>query len=134
MSDQDLHPSVSAFKQFINKHPQLIKEVRKSGKPWQDIYEKWVLLGDDDPYWDKFKQADEDNIENKSKDNQSNENNKELFSQLLKMTESMDLEKVQRQMEQFSSSISTIQEIISQFKQTKDTKQPTNERMGWFRD
>ncbi|AUJ26795.1 YlbD family protein [Virgibacillus dokdonensis] len=134
MSDQDLHPSVSAFKQFINKHPQLIKEVRKSGKPWQDIYEKWVLLGENDPYWDRFKQADGDNNESKSKDNQSNENNKELFSQLLKMTESMDLEKVQRQMEQFSSSISTIQEIISQFKQTKDTKQPTNERMGWFRD
>ncbi|API93777.1 MULTISPECIES: YlbD family protein [Virgibacillus] len=134
MSDRHLHPSVTAFKQFINKHPKLIEDVRKSGRPWQDVYEKWALLGEDDPYWDKFKQTDTNKNKSKKEHNQTNENNKELFSQLLKMAESMDLDKIQRQVEQFSSSVTTIQEIISQFKQTKDTKQPTNERMGWFRD
>ncbi|MGX4669118.1 spore coat protein YlbD [Cerasibacillus sp. JNUCC 74] len=136
MSNRSLHPSVIEFKQFINSHPKLIEEIRKSGKPLQEIYEKWALLGEDDPYWTKYKQPKkESNKEDKKqRDSSKKGKNTELFSQLLKMTESIDLAKVQQQMEHFSSSISTIQELIGQFKQTNDTKQAPNEQMGWFRD
>ncbi len=133
MNDTNLHPSVSEFKQFINQHPKLIKHIRKNGRPWQEMYEKWVLLGEDDPYWESFKSDSEDNKEEKKESKK--DKNSELFSQLVKMTESMDLDKFQKQMDQFSSSLGTIQELIGQFQKTKENKQPPiNERMGWFRD
>ncbi|GAA0444324.1 MAG: YlbD family protein [Bacillota bacterium] len=133
MSDQKLHPSVLEFKQFINEHPKLIEHIRKSGRPWQETYEKWVLLGEDDPFWEKYK-GDKSQTKTQ-KEKAKKEKNSELFSQLMKMTESMDLEKIQKQIEQFSDSITTIQELIGQFQQNKSTSsQQPNERMGWFRD
>jgi len=53
-NEKKLHPSVIEFKHFINEHPGILKEIRKSGRSWQEYYEKWILLGEEDPYWQQF--------------------------------------------------------------------------------
>lgn len=116
MKQHDLHPSVVAFKEFINKHPALLKEVRKTGRPWQEYYEKWVLLGEDDPYWEPFKEETK-KTESTNKETKSNE----WFQQVLKYAEKLDMNKVQENVHQMSNAISSIQELLNQFQQSNDS-------------
>ncbi|MFB4167615.1 YlbD family protein [Virgibacillus sp. JSM 102003] len=132
MSDDKLHPSVREFKVFMNKHPLLIEEVRKSGRSWQEYYEKWALLGEDDPFWDSYRNNQKEEVGGKSKEGKA-----ELFGQLMKLSENVDLDKVQKQVHQLSSTITTIQDVLGQF-QTKKTppqqfRKPDNP-FNWGRD
>lgn len=122
LKQHDLHPNVIAFKNFINKHPALLKEIRKSGRPWQEYYEKWVLLGEDDPYWKMYK-----NNEEKAKNGQqenTESKNKEWMQQLMKYVENVDINKVQENVHQLSNAISSIQELLSQFQNTNYPRDP----------
>src|SRR5699024_5412270 len=96
MGDDNLHPTVAEFKSFINKHPKLVEKIRKNGSSWQEYYEKWVLLEEDDPYWEQFK--DYTNPQQKS------DSKTEWVSHLLKVTENIDIKKVQEQVNQLSGS------------------------------
>ncbi|AVQ98935.1 hypothetical protein OBCHQ24_07930 [Oceanobacillus iheyensis] len=131
-----LHPSVVEFKTFINKHPALIKKIRKSGRSWQEYYEQWALLGEDDPLWDEYKEAETEwEKEEQDEGEGSFEKNKELFSNLIKMTENMDLNKVQKQIDSFNNTISVIQELLGQFKQSDTKSEPVGKNgFGWFKD
>ncbi|WP_404459151.1 YlbD family protein [Oceanobacillus kapialis] len=139
MSDK-LHPSVVEFKAFINKHPALIRNIRKNGRSWQEYYEQWALLGEEDSIWLEYKEKEEgsDTKEERSEKQDGNgtsERNKELFANLIKMTENMDLNKVQKQINSFNNTISIIQELIGQFQQTDTTSKPTEKNgFGWFKD
>jgi len=125
MSNTDLHPTVEKFKSFINKHPVLVEKVRKDGSSWQEYYEKWILLDESDPYWEQFKKSE--------KDNQKLENKSEWIGQLMKLTENVDLKKVQDQVNQFSGTISTLQEILGEF-QKKDKPVSGRRQFHWFKD
>ncbi|MFD2043989.1 spore coat protein YlbD [Ornithinibacillus salinisoli] len=127
MSD-DLHPKIVAFKQFINDHPKLREEIRKSGRSWQEYYEKWVLLGEDDPMWQEF--GEDDNKSTKKSGNKS-----EFFNQLMKLTENVDVDKVQKQVHELSGTVSTLQELLGQFQDKKKANPMTrNQPYNWFRD
>ncbi|WP_232225587.1 YlbD family protein [Oceanobacillus manasiensis] len=130
-----LHPSVVEFKTFINKHPALIKKIRKSGRSWQEYYEQWALLGEDDSVWDEYKEVDTGEQADQKESQGSVEKNKELFSNLIKMTENMDLNKVQKQIDSFNNTISVIQELLGQFKQSETSSETaTKNGLGWFKD
>jgi len=136
--DHKIHPSVQEFKQFINKHPKLIANLRKKGRPWQEYYEKWILLGEEDDYWERFKELNTDEMGKKQESNVENEDdskkkNMELFSQLLKKAENMDMDKVQKQVHQLSSTISTVQEAIGQFQQNKSPI-ANQKPQEWYQD
>ncbi|WP_339227584.1 YlbD family protein [Oceanobacillus sp. FSL K6-2867] len=127
----DLHPSVVSFKKFINAHPALIKEIRRSGRSWQEYYEKWALLGEEDPYWDEFKV---DKHEENLSEEKSTIKNTELVSQLMKYTSNLDVNKMQGQVEQLSKAVTAIQEIVSQFKKTQNNNQPQKDPFSWVKD
>lgn len=59
MANQHANHSINDFKQFVKKHPKLIKEVRKEQRSWQDVYENWVLFGESDPIWDPYREPEE---------------------------------------------------------------------------
>ncbi|MGJ9458546.1 YlbD family protein [Oceanobacillus sp. CF4.6] len=126
---EELHPTVIAFKKFINKHPLLLREVRKSGRSWQEYYEQWALLGEDDPHWEKYK--DEPINEKVDK---STVKDSELVSQLLKYTSNLDMNKVQGQVDQLSKAIASIQEMMEQFKGSQKKEQLPKDPFSWMRD
>ena len=43
------------FREFINKYPGLKNEVKNGNKTWQNIYEDWVILGENDSKWNIYK-------------------------------------------------------------------------------
>ena len=52
MTEKKLHPSVLQFKEFVKNNPKIIQEVRKGKATWQELYEDWYLLGEDDSRWE----------------------------------------------------------------------------------
>lgn len=132
LADKNLDPTVAAFKQFINSHPALIKDIRKHGQSWQDLYEKWVLLDEDDPYWDPYKTVKEE----KQTGTKEKEKNKhaELFGQLIKLSENIDVDKLQNQVHQLNNTITTIQEVITQYQQSKNKSTSVQKPTNWLQD
>lgn len=47
------------FKEFVSKHEKIKNEVRTGKRTWQNIYEEWVLYGENDPQWQAFANSDE---------------------------------------------------------------------------
>lgn len=132
MAKKDLHPTIKEFKQFVRNHPGLIQDVRNGNNDWQAHYEKWVLLGEDDPSWEKYKQLGsgkkEDPRTEKStaqskkgkKQRKDNKDKQELVSQLMKVVENVDINKVQDHINQLNGAISNVQTLIGQFKGAKE--------------
>ncbi|SFD82954.1 Putative coat protein [Lentibacillus persicus] len=118
MSD-NLHPSVKEFKAFLQRHPELVKEARKHGKGFQTYYEKWALLGEDDPFWDQYKGKD-----NGTTSDNKNDGKKEIIERLVRMSENIDMEKLQKQMDNVNQTISTVQGLLGQFQSSQHQSKP----------
>ena len=43
------------FRIFISKYPLIKEDVLNGKKTWQQIYENWVLLGENDSIWNIYK-------------------------------------------------------------------------------
>ena len=43
------------FRKFVSLHPKLKDEVRSGKRTWQNIYEEWVLYGENDPQWQQYR-------------------------------------------------------------------------------
>lgn len=135
---KQIHPSIIAFKEFINKNPKLRRELRKSGRSWQEYYEKWVLLGEDDPYWDQYKDMSESKqkeTKTEEKEDKSDNKGQEMLDQLLKIGENIDFNKIQGQVANLSKTIGVVQELVDQYQQAKSHKPPSkNQGFNWFQD
>lgn len=128
MEDQ-LHPTVREFKKFINKRPKLIEEIRKNGRSWQEYYEKWVLLGEEDPMWKEFEETEEHKKNLGEKNKQT-----ELFNQLIKYAEKIDLNKVEENINQLNEAIGTVQDLIGQFQSTNQVNRKPRNPFQWSKD
>lgn len=105
MSLDKLHPDVEKFKLFINSHPELVLELRRSGNPLQDYYNKWVEYGEDDSVWDL----------NKTKNQETDKDYKDLFNQIVKYTENIDVNKIQGHVKRFNKVLDTVQLMLGDF-------------------
>lgn len=115
MSETNLHPSVEQFKQFLKKNPKLVKEVRLEKKTWQQLYENWVLLGEEDEQWNDYKEESKSSSEIDKDD---------IVSQLFGYLKKVDVDQVQNQMNHFSQAIGAIQGVISQFQGSSSASSP----------
>ena len=46
---------LEAFREFISRHSSLRKEVLSGKKTWQNIYEDWVILGEENEIWNSYR-------------------------------------------------------------------------------
>ncbi|MCK9471453.1 MAG: spore coat protein YlbD [Bacilli bacterium] len=42
------------FREFISRFPKIRDDVRSGKRTWQNIYEEWVLYGENDQQWLKY--------------------------------------------------------------------------------
>ncbi|WP_179298825.1 YlbD family protein [Evansella halocellulosilytica] len=120
-----LHPDVQKFKQFVKKHPYVLRDVKSGEKSLQDLFEEWSLFGEDDEIWETYKAnrtnkrqsesnaSDEENV--KSEKNGNNEN--VSAQDLLSMFKRMNLNDLQNHLAQFNGVLTSVQELLGQFKQ-----------------
>ena len=89
MTQKKLHPSVLQFKEFVKNNPKIIQEVRKGKVTWQELYEDWYLLGEDDSRWETIGTVKESN-------NESNTESKgDWMSNIIGMVKNMDPNQMQ---------------------------------------
>ncbi|MFP7494204.1 spore coat protein YlbD [Terribacillus saccharophilus] len=135
MSDTNLHPSIQAFRQFVQQHPELIREVRQKRTGWQPYYEKWVLLGEEDPSWQAYKangeQSDKAEKEPDS-DEQEQEKGKEMFGKMMGMANQFDLQKLQGHIHQLNGALENVRQLIGQYQGAKQQLPPKPKAPTFF--
>lgn len=128
MKQKKLHPSVVKFKEFVKNNPKIIKEVRNGNATWQELYEEWYLLGEDDERWNTIGEN------KKSDDELSDEKKSAWMSNITGMMKKIDPAQFQYHMNNLSQAIGAIQGLLSQFQgmnnqpanQAREIEQPRN--------
>ncbi|WML38975.1 YlbD family protein [Neobacillus sp. OS1-2] len=109
MTQKKLHPSVLKFKEFVKSNPKIIKEVRDGKATWQELYEDWYLLGEEDQRWDVIGTE-------KSTDTEPNKESKgDWMANIMGMVKKMDPNQMQTHINNLSQALGAIQGVISQF-------------------
>jgi predicted translin family RNA/ssDNA-binding protein len=109
VASEQVQTKLNEFKQFVKRHPKLIQEVRKENKGWQEIYEHWILLGEEDKFWANYR--DSDSEKEKLAENEKND----FLSKMVHAIKNMDSNQMNEQIYKMSQSISSLQGLINQF-------------------
>ncbi|MBS4172395.1 YlbD family protein [Bacillus sp. FJAT-49736] len=116
MATKKLHPSVEKFKSFVKEHPGLIKEVRKGEQTWQDLFEDWYLLGEDDPRWESYQNENAEGTQAKeAKSKSSSKSEKGWMNQIGTVLQKMDPDQMQHHINNLSQAIAAVQGVLAQF-------------------
>lgn len=78
------------FRKFVSTHPLVRDEVKNGSKSWQSIYEDWVILGEEDSMWEKYKVKSDNKQESKKEEKKiedllTSENLKNIWGYLKKI-------------------------------------------------
>jgi hypothetical protein len=119
MTRKKLHPSVVKFKEFVKQYPKISSEVKKGTVSWQELYEDWYLLGEDDSRWDQFKDFKEEEKENIVEENKS-----DFMTQIFDYFKTMDVNQMQQYISNASQALGAVQGVLSQF---QNPHQPSNQ-------
>lgn len=110
MSGKKLHPSVEKFKEFVKSNPKIIHEVRNGNASWQELYEDWYLLGEDDTRWEEFKSTRKEKTESSSSTKKT-----EWMAHVMDSIKKMDPNQVQGYINNISQALAAFQGVFSQF-------------------
>ncbi|WP_201716681.1 YlbD family protein [Rossellomorea arthrocnemi] len=108
---KSLHPKVKEFKGFVKKHPKIVKEVRNGDANWQDLFEDWYLLGEDDTRWDKYKNE----AATEKPSTTTPESKGGWMDQVGEMVKKMDANQMQQHINSLSEALGAVQGVLSQF-------------------
>lgn len=123
MEQKKLHPSVLKFKEFVKNNPKIINEVRSGKSSWQDLYEDWYLLGEEDEKWNAFRS--EHSTKGTSGNKESEDEKKgDWMSQLTGMAKKIDPGQMQVYINNASQALGAIQGLLSQFQGNSQPSQP----------
>lgn len=90
---------LEAFKLYLKKHPDLVKQVRRQENSWQGLYEEWLLLGDDKAPGIEFEQ---------------------LFSSVKEKIQHFDPSQIEEYSKKLQSGLDFFQEMLNHFNREKD--------------
>ena len=117
MAKKELHPSVQEFKQFVKRHPKIIKEVREGKATWQELFEEWYLLGEDDPRFLPYKENNGNQTEDAGKKAGKDTNQTTFFNNLLQTFRNMDMNQLQSYIGQLHDALGAARNFLSQFQE-----------------
>ena len=103
---QTTEDAIRAFKAFVRKHPELIKGVKEQGKTWKDVFDEWVLFGEDHKIWEAY------GLETapKKKPPLANE-----FMRLFDMIGNLDAESIQKRLGEINGALDAIQSLLQKW-------------------
>jgi hypothetical protein len=124
MTQKKMHPSVLKFKEFVKNNPKLIQEVRKGNATWQELYEDWYLLGEDDKRWETI------GAETESEPPKTTGSKGDFMSTMMGTFKKMDQNQIQSHLNNLSQAIGAIQGLLSQFQGTSAANGPSKPSEG----
>ena len=87
------------FKEFVSRHPKVRDEVVSGKKSWQNIYEDWVIMGENSEIWQPYRNEPTKN--NDKIDLLSSENLKNIIGYIKKINP-----------DSISKTLNTVQKIL----------------------
>ncbi|NEU29494.1 hypothetical protein GN156_01660 [bacterium LRH843] len=135
-SKRGLHPTVYEFKQFMQAHPLLTKEVAENKKSLQDLFEEWTVLGPEHEQWQRYSrkepattnEATEIDPEAAEKQQeQSTQSGMETLGQLTSLFKRMSVQDIQNHLAQFNSVLANIQNVIQTFQRPSSEQTNTQQ-------
>ena len=72
------------FRDFVNRYPKLRDEVRSGKRSWQNIYEEWVLYGENNESLQNYK-SDQEKKENSNNVNLNMDSVKNVLNYIKKI-------------------------------------------------
>ncbi|OCA85566.1 hypothetical protein A8F94_11810 [Bacillus sp. FJAT-27225] len=115
-----LHPSVIKFKEFVAENPHLVREVRNGTTTWQQLYEEWYLLGEEDPRWNETGEI-------KKETSEEDPSKKDWLGQVAELAKKVEPGQIQSHLNNLSQALGAIQGLISQFQQQPAQQAPPPE-------
>jgi hypothetical protein len=108
MAKKNLHPSVGKFKEFVKANPKIVQEVRSGKSTWQELYEDWYLLGEEDSRWDPYRTEQQGQTVSEGK-------KVDWIGNIMGSIKKMDPNEMQGYVQNLSQALSAVQGVISQF-------------------
>lgn len=124
MSDS-LHPDVKKFKGFVREHPYILRDVNSGEKTLQDLFEEWMLFGEEDEIWETYREPEEAEEESDEGEGAEEDGPGE---DVLAMLKKMNLNDIQHHLGQFSTVVESVQQLISQFRQQQNPSPPPGQQ------
>ena len=100
----------------------------------QELYEEWYLLGEEDPYWEKFQS--EGNETSESTANKKETKSGGWMNQIGNIIQRVDANQMQNHLNNLSQVIASVQGVLSQFQgqnSSVNTTQNTTQNPFSFR-
>lgn len=115
MAKKKLHPSVQQFKEYVQEHPDLIKQVRSGRNTWQELYEEWYLFSEEDSKENENVGDREKTSEPPKEDTSPKEESpkKDWMGTVLGAVKNMDPNQLQHHIMSISSALGAIQGVIT---------------------
>ncbi|MGF9965638.1 YlbD family protein [Bacillus rhizoplanae] len=126
----DLHPSIQEFKEFVRQHPKMVHDVRNGKKSWQQFYEEWYLLGEQDKVWNHYKVNGETISSSVQEDHE--EKSEDFMGQMVSFFKKLDVDQVQQHLANMTTALGSVQQVIQQFQGNRATKQQRNSENNPF--
>jgi Putative coat protein len=127
--DSVVKTDIESFKEFVHKHPELIKEVKKNKRPWKEVYQDWIVLGEEHESWNQYSKD-----KKKQKDKRSSSSQKmraELtIGDIIAGLSKLQINDVEKYLSQFGSVMDAVQELLQHFNNQSDrpNQLPENKR------
>lgn len=118
--ESPLHPTVKAFKDYINNHPELCRYLKSNPHLLQTYYEKW--------------QQEEKITTPKGKDVPENSMNANLLPIIQWLMTNIDPNKLQHYVKEFSTIIQTVQKMLQQFQTEEQISAKEHHLFHMFKD
>lgn len=97
------------FKEFVKRHPLLKQEVQAKRKTWQELYEDYILLGEES--FVEFKEANKEEEKQEEKATKKNGATEDLVKSVLGYVKKIDPDQVTKTV----TSIQKVLELIGSF-------------------
>ncbi|KZE63341.1 hypothetical protein AWM68_15075 [Fictibacillus phosphorivorans] len=114
---------IESFKEFVHKHPELIREVKKNNRPWKEVYQDWIVLGEEHESWNQYaKQTEEKGKERKQEERSTAQKGRTdlTVGDIVAGLSKLQITDVQKYLSQFGSLMDAVQELLQQFNNQSD--------------
>ena len=110
---------IESFKEFVHKHPELIKEVQKNKRPWKEVYQDWIVLGEEHESWNQYSKEKKKQQDKRSSSAQ-NLKAELTIGDIIAGLSKLQINDVQKYLSQFGSLMDAVQELLQQFNNQSD--------------
>ncbi len=95
---------MDAFRDFVSRYPGIKQDVLNGTYTWQKVYENWVILGEQDAMWQKYRTSQ----------NSSTKENPNTIEELLSQTSIKNLINYVKKIDpdSISKTLNTIQKVL----------------------